>query len=324
LKKYGLLIFIITLNILLIPIAGVEIFGDKSQNITNETTEKADETDYFLVYDSNEKEVIKVSELDYVCGAVAAEMPVLFEDEALKAQAVAAYTYACREREINRKNPDPEKENADISANPAENQGFLTVEDMKKRWGENFEKYYSKLKNAVEPVLGEKILYEDELILAVYHATSSGKTESCSTVWGSDLPYLKAVDSSGDTQVENYLSTASFTPKELKEKITALWPETIFSDNPESWIKDITKTDSQTVKSCVIGSARLTGASVRHCLGLRSAAFDVEYKDGSFVFTVKGHGHGVGMSQNGANQMAKNGSNYKEILCHYYQGVTIC
>lgn len=170
---------------------------------------------------------------------------------------------------------------------------------------------------------GEKLMYNGEMILAVYHATSPGKTESCAAVWGNDVPYLQPVDSAADTGVKNYLSKVTLTSGELKEKVLALWPETVFSDDPSQWIKDVTHTESQTVKTCVIGSAKLTGTSVRRCLGLRSAAFDAEYKDNAFTFTVKGHGHGVGMSQNGANEMAKSGSTYKEILCHYYKGVTV-
>ena len=326
-KRTSFLIFIVTVCLTVIPFfasgayksAQTEQLQDKAQ----ELTESSSEDDYFLVLDTSSDEVLTVSGFDYVCGAVAAEMPLLYEAEALKAQAVAAYTYACREREIQRAAPSKNLKGADLSADPSSNQGYITVENMKKRWGKNFERYYSKLTSLVADVYGKKILYQGQPILAVYHAISGGQTESCATVWGSALPYLVPVESSVDQSVDGYKTEVTFTKEQLKELVLARWPETVFDNDPAKWLGQTMYSDSGTVTQIQIGSAQLTGVSVRHCLQLRSAAFSAKYGENGFTFTVLGYGHGVGMSQTGANQMAKQGADYIEILTHYYSGVTI-
>ncbi|MBQ6570539.1 MAG: stage II sporulation protein D [Clostridia bacterium] len=313
-KKMYVLIFALTFCFATIP------FFASGAYKTAEFDRKAvppepDDGNYFLV-SSASGEIIKVSDFDYVCSVVAAEMPILYEDEAIKAQAVAAYTYACRQRNSARKSGSE----CDISADSAKNQGYLTVDQMKERWGKKFNKYYARLKKLVGSVYGEQILYEGEPILAVYHAISGGQTESCAVIWGNDLPYLVPVDSEYDKSADGYKTTCALTADELKEKILARWPETIFPDDPAEWLVETQHSDSGTVTQIQIGSAKLTGAAVRRALSLRSAVFEANYTDKGFVFTVYGYGHGVGMSQTGANQMAKQGFDYKEILLHYYHG----
>lgn len=279
--------------------------------------------DIFKVLNNDSGEITEISALDYIIGCVAGEIPISFHEEAIKAQAVAAYTYADRQRQSERKNPTEALKGADISNNSAKDQSFLTVDEMKTKWGSNFDTYYEKLSSAVTAVIGQKIVYEDEPILAAYHALSPGVTESSANVWGGDLPYLTAVESAGDISADGFESEVTITADELKSKVLDKYPETTFEGDSSGWVSGAVTTESGTVTSIKIGSKTMTGAVVRNLFGLRSACFEVSFTDGSFIFFVKGYGHAVGLSQTGANYMAKNGAVYTEILTHYYQGTQI-
>ncbi|MDR1565121.1 MAG: stage II sporulation protein D [Oscillospiraceae bacterium] len=320
--KYAGTTLILAIAMILIPLTA----GGGLSKITDELVmePKPESTaEAFKVLDYKTGTVSEVSAFDYICGTVAQEMPISFEPEALKAQAVAAYTYAERQRRAERENPNPDLKGADLTNNPSVNQGYMSKEELRKLWGKSFETYYKKLSSAVEPVLGECIVYKGEPILAAYHALSAGKTENSEDIWGGELAYLAAVDSPGDVQAAGYESTVTLTIEELKQELTAAYPEIKLEGEAEKWISDIKKTDSGTVTEIKIGSQVITGAGVRNILGLRSACFDVKYADGSFTFTVHGYGHGVGLSQTGANYMAKNGADYISILKHYYSGVEV-
>ncbi len=238
---------------------------------------------------------------DYVCGVVAAEMPAEFETEALKAQAVCARTYAVKNMEERGSNEVP----YDIY------QAYCSVDDMKQKWGDSFDKYYEKISSAVKATKGEIMIYENEPVLAVFHSTSAGKTENSENIWGGEVSYLKSVDSSFDENAPNFLETVSFDIDEIKEKLG----DTSFN------IKE--RTEAGYVKTVVVGDIEFTGREVREMLGLRSSNFDVEIKDNKAYFTTKGFGHGAGLSQYGANFMAQNGSTYTEILNHYYTDIDL-
>lgn len=322
-KKHMGTVLLLTAAMLLIPLTA----GGGAGKVINESQRTfaapQESDDFFLILNTESGQVEKVSAFDYVCSTVAAEMPVTYHEEALKAQAVAAYTYADRLRSAQRANPSENMKGADLSTDPSKNQAYLSKEQMQERWGRKFGEYYEKICKCVSEVQGLRILYNGEPILAAYHALSSGKTESSANVWGGELAYLASVDSSGDMSAENYESTVKFAPDKLKEKITAQFPEAVFEGDAANWIKDIERTDSGMVKSVTAGTQKMSGVSMRYCLGLRSACFDVSYTGGLFVFTVKGYGHGVGLSQTGANYMANNGAKFDEILKHYYTGVEI-
>ena len=160
------------------------------------------------------------------------------------------------------------------------------------------------------------ITYESKPITAVYHAISSGKTEDAKDIWGTEYPYLKPVSSEGDKLSKDYISEASFSVEELKSKLSS---DAEFSSSPANFFGKISRTDSGVVKEIEVCGKALKGARIRTLLDLRSSNFEVKYEAEKFVFTVYGYGHGVGMSQNGANYMAKQGSDFKEILCHYYK-----
>ncbi len=268
----------------------------------------------FLVQNTENGSITEIEAEDYIFGVVAAEMPALYEEEALKAQAVAAFTFACL-----RKAENSSKE-YDITNNHTTDQSFITKEEALKKWGENASKYEEKIKAAIKAVSGYMITYEDKPIVAVYHAISSGKTEDAKDIWGEEFPYLKPVSSEGDKLSKDYITEAQFSAEEIKTKLSS---DIEFSGEESGYFGKPTRTDSGVVKEISVCSQELKGARVRTLLDLRSSNFEVEFKDGKYIFTVYGYGHGVGMSQNGANYMAKQGSNFKEILTHYYKGCKV-
>ena len=271
-----------------------------------------EETEKFKVSDGG-----KVSELtaeEYILGVVAAEMPALYEEEALKAQAVAAYTFAVKRREENK------DKDYDITSDYNIDQSYISRDKLKEKWGSNAEQYIEKIEAAVNETKGIIITYNGEPITAVYHAVSSGITEDAKNVWGKEIPYLKSVKSEGDKLADNYISTASFTEAELKEKLKG---SVDLSGKPENYFKNPKKTAAGTVTEISVCGNTVSGFTLQKLLGLKSASYTVKYEKNKFTFTVCGYGHGVGMSQNGANYMAKNGSDYKEILNHYYKDCKI-
>ena len=268
----------------------------------------------FRVCNLADGSVSTVSEQDYLFGVVAAEMPASYGEEALKAQAVAAYTFACRRREQNA------DRSYDLTTDPSLDQSFLPREEARKKWGDRADDCEKTIEAALSAVRGERLLFNGELILAAYHAISPGRTEACESVWGGDLPYLRAVASPGDLLAPDYRTTAAFSAEELAQKFTE---ECSLSGEPAAYFSGIKKTPSGTVLEITVCGKTLKGSRVRALLGLRSAAFDVEWKDGRFLFTVYGYGHGVGMSQYGASVMARQGADYREILSHYYPGTVL-
>ncbi len=279
--------------------------------------------DILKVLDFTSGQVLELSMRDYVIGAVLAEMPASYHKEALKAQAVAARTYAVRQREKQRLSPDELLMGADISNDSTRYQAYFTYEQAKAFYGESYETYYNIVSEAVDETEGEVLVYGGEPIVAAFHSTSGGITESAEVVWGSSLEYLVPVDSAEDENSPVYLDEKSFTAEELCEQIEAEYPDADFSDEPDKWLAIGERSTSGTVIELSAGGEILSGADFRRIFSLRSANFTVEYTDGKFVVTTKGNGHGVGMSQYGANTMANNGASYKEILLHYYTGAEI-
>ncbi len=267
----------------------------------------------FKILRSETNVVEDITYADYIFGVVAAEMPALYEIEALKAQAVAAHTFA-----LHRKATNSDKE-YDITDDFTLDQAFITEGAAREKWGENADEYIKKIKTAVSDTQNLALTYNGEIALAAYHAISFGKTEDCKNVWGGSRPYLTSVISIGDKLSPNFISTKTVSVAEFK----ALFPTLNLTDNPKDYFKDIQKTDAGTVKTLNVCDHQISGSEIRKALDLRSACFDVSQKDNTFTFTVYGYGHGVGMSQNGANYMAQQGADYKEILYHYYKGCKI-
>ncbi len=277
----------------------------------------------FKILDEETGQVTEMSERDFVIGAVCAEMPAEYHEEAIKAQAVAAHTYGMYQRGRELKDPTPELKGAHLSNDSTKYQAFFTKEQAQAFYGDKFEEYYAKIEKAVDEVLDKIIVYDDQPIAAAFHSMSGGKTEKASVVWGNDVPYLEPVESPADTTAPDFLSTATFTSEELKTRLTAVRAELTLPEDKAKWFTGWERSDSGTVTKVTVGNETFTGLELRAALGLRSACFEVKNEGDTFTFTVKGYGHGVGLSQYGANQMAQEGKTYDEILKYYYTGVDI-
>lgn len=269
----------------------------------------------FTVKLTEKNKTVKLSAYEYICGVVGAEVPAEYELETLKAQAVAAYTFALKRKQANK------SKKYDITDSISTDQAFISDSDAKKEWGSNYDKYKEKIGSAVKAVLGQRLTYNGELILSVYHDISSGRTESAANVWGGDYPYLVSVESAGDVLSPDYLSEVTVTAEGLKAALTSF--KITFSEDADTWLGEKKTTDTGTVLSVPICGVTVSGSELRSALGLRSANFDVAFSDGAFTFSVRGNGHGVGMSQYGAQFMALQGSSYTEILKWYYKGCEI-
>ena len=283
-------------------------------------TAPAKEEDAFRVLDAASGSVVVMGEREFLIGTLAAEMYPSYQIEALKAQAVAAYTYYGYRRAAARESG----EESDFSDVPSTFPGLYTERGMREKWGDKYPAYYQKLCEAVDEVLGQRILYEGEPIMAVYHAISPEQTESAAVIWGGDLPYLQPVKSPGDTLAPTYESVVTVPVTDFAAGVKELGAE--LSGEPDKWIDftNIRRSPSGTVTEIKVGGKALTGRQIRAAFDLRSAVFTVVYRaDSGFTFTVHGYGHGVGMSQYGANCLAAQGKTYKEILQYYYKGVTI-
>lgn len=279
-------------------------------------------SDTVKVFLSQDKSVVELSDEEYLVGCVAAEMPAGYDIEALKAQAAVSYTYLISLRLNPGASDKKEISGADISDSSQTHQGYINKEERQKKWGDNFERYEKKILEAVNAVRGKVITYNGKPITAAYHAISTGRTEDAQNVWGGEVSYLKAVTSDGDRLSPNFESELAVTPQELKQKLQG--EGVSFSDNPEEWIgKEISATESGTVTLISIGGKAFTGQQIRAALSLKSAAFTAAYSNGSFIFKTAGYGHLVGMSQYGADYMARQGGKWDEIIRHYYTDVEI-
>jgi len=279
---------------------------DKNEETANKHEEvKTEEKENLItVYRSNGI-ILELQMEEYIVGVVAAEMPASFNIEALKAQAVIARTYALKK--ISR---------GEVLTDTVSTQSYIDVFQMKEKWGNDYAKYYNKIVNAVNSTKGEYLIYDGEYIEAVYHSTSNGYTEAAVNVWGKSYPYLKSVESSWDKSVNSYLK---ITNKELETVLNILG----ISYDENIPINIIKRNDSGRVSQLKIGEKIFSGIEFRNLLGLRSTDFDIEINNDVMTIITRGYGHGVGMSQYGANEMAKKGYNYQGIINHYYNGVKL-
>lgn len=321
-KNYAVIPFIIAVIMLLAPLSAFLGRSSVSDEPSSErdsgyiSVSDSKDDSYISVFNPDDNSVEKMDMRDYCIGVVAAEMPASYEIEALKAQALVALTYAQYVKDNNI------SENGDIAADSSVNQGFLTEDEMKEKWGGNYDEYHEKICEAVDAVINYRIYYDSKPIDALYHAISFGKTEDAETVWGKDIPYLKSADSSWDKQSPRFSSTTVFDLEQFRERC-AKTDSISLGDDEKTWFSDIKKSKAGTVESIKIGGVTLSGAEVRTLFSLRSPAFDLTYDNGYFTFKSYGYGHGVGMSQYGANCMALDGKKYNEIIAHYYKGVSI-
>ena len=238
---------------------------------------------------------------NYVIGVVAGEMPALFQDEALKAQAVAARSYVLSK----------EKDGNYVVSASTSDQVFLTSYEMKEKWQNDYDEYYNKILNAVKKTTGEVLTKDNKILKAFYFSMSNGYTENSKDVFGEDL--TQSVESPFEISLSNFEIVKEFSKSELLEKLGV--------DNLNIENQQISETKH--TSSIIIGGKEFSGIEVRKLLNLRSTDFEIKQVGENFNIITRGYGHGVGMSQYGANELAKSGKSYKEILAYYYKNTKL-
>lgn len=277
----------------------------------------ADET--FTLYDVAEEQTLTVPADEFLTAALACEMDLSSPAEALKAQAVAAYTYYTR----------LQQNGQTIACDSGNWLVYVPQSAMQARWGEDYDANLALLQGIVEEVRGQLLTWQGQPALTSYFAISSGSTEAAANVWdpgaSEECPYLRPVASPGDRLSDGYCSSRTFTEEEFREAALAGFPEAglDLSGPSDQWLTGLEYTPAGTVKQARLGGVEVTGSQLRTAFSLRSACFTLTAQEGSLTFQVRGWGHGVGMSQAGAVFLAKRGADYQEILAHYYPGTEL-
>ena len=308
-KRFFIGSVIMVTLIMLIPLIVVMIMGGVIDN-------SARDSDLIKVYFDKEDTVKEINIGDYLVGVVAAEIPAEFEAETLKAQAVAARTYM----KYHQNNKTEHKDGAVVCTDYKHCQAWVDINEKMEGWGDNAKKYRSKMESAVSDTSGELVKFESEPINAVFFSTSSGKTENAVDVWGEEVPYLISVNSPGEEGAPHFMSEKVMSVEEVKQIISANVEGADFSNG---LFGNIIRSDAGGIITIEVGGVQIKGTALRTMLDLRSTNVQIKEENGNVIFNVKGNGHGVGMSQYGANAMAKNGCDYKEILTHYYSGCVV-
>ena len=302
-------IAVIIISVIFIPFIITSFFYEyKLQHIQSGFNSNKDETVVRVLTKNNTVEKINLE--DYLVGVVSGEVPVSFEKEAIKAQAVAARTYALKQIE-NHKNYEYDVKD-DTSS-----QVYQTDEELRNKWGNNYDEYVKKIKKLVNETERKQISYNNEVIYAFFFSTSNGKTEDNKNVFGKDLPYLKVVDSSFDES-----ETKNFTTVKIVS-LDDFYKQLNLEKSDELNITDIVRTESGRISSIMVNGKAFTGRDFQKRLSLRSNDFTIQKNNENITITTKGFGHGVGMSQYGANALAKRHKTYDEILKYYYQGTNL-
>lgn len=320
-KKFlAIYIFLIAVN-LAVPFAYSKIYGKGKEPATEgrQTDNSRENRQTVFLYDLEKEKVTEIPLLDYLIGCAACEMPASYEENAIKAQMIAAHSYYlyCKE------NPGS-IETDYITFNESNMQTWRSKETLNRYWGSSYYDYYEKFTRCANRVINSVVTYGGQPALTSYFAMSRGKTESSENRWGKALPYLVSVESPYDVLSEDNIKIKEFTVSELYTMLKSYFPNLkISEETPENWFGDITYFDSGYAQYVTIGIDKVPADQLRDCLKLQSTCVMFFYEDGKFSAVTKGYGHGVGLSQYGANQMSQNGSDYKEILSHYYPGTEI-
>ncbi len=288
------------------------VFGlsfKKSENFIDSFRLKLTETD----------EIIEISAEDYIIGCLFAQIPITYHENALKAQAVAAYTYALRMTRDNRllqSGGDYDLTDSSVTCQP-----YFTEEKARDYYGEEYDNYYEKIRECAGYGASHILEFNDLPIYAVYHSISNGMTNTGMSVWGRNLPYLQSADSSWDKEHNNYLCTNEITVEKMRAMLLDYSRGITMPIDYSLWFSKPTVNAAGYIESMMVGDTIISGGDIWRIFNLRSTDFTVEYTGSVFLFTTKGYGHGVGLSQYGADYMAKCGYTAEEILLHYYSGV---
>lgn len=274
-----------------------------------------------LVYDAECKKTRAMSLEAYLVGVVAAEMPASFEPEALKAQAVAARTYACRRLDDPCQSGEPP---ADICTRSGCCQAYRSDEACRDGWGKNYAENAKKIAAAVSATAGEAIYYDGALIEALYHSSAGGVTEDAQHVFAAAQPYLVSVPSPGEEVSAQYEKRLRLSAKSFASAVNEEWGRArLKASRLKKQVRVLSRYPSGRVETLQLGDVTVSGRELRKLLGLNSANFTLSFSGDEVCIDTLGYGHGVGMSQYGANAMAQAGRSYREILTHYYPGVEI-
>ena len=278
---------------------------------------------FFRILDKSTGRVSEVPVRDFVRGAVVSEMPATFHTEALKAQAVAAHTWALNQHMRQQRSPDPALRGADFSADPGKREGYMTERQAMEFLGPNAQMHWEKITAASDSVLEFIMEYDGQPILAAYHAMSAGMTECSGNVWVAPRPYLQPTHSEGCLLAPNFEVQTNLTQARVQNLLRAEHPGIELSGSPGEWFNVVSRSDSGYITEVQAGSIMLHGRDIRTMFGLRSHNLDIRFDGQNFIFTASGHGHGVGLPQYGADFKARQGYTFDEILDHYYSGIVI-
>lgn len=262
-------------------------------------------------------ETLTMTMQDYIVGVTAGEMPASFHPEALKAQTVAARSYALYCAAMHKHGE------AQVCTDPGCCQAWCSDEQLREKWGDRYEEYQAKLRAAADATEGQYLAYEGEAVFAAFHSSSAGCTEDCGAIW-EPTPYLTSVSSPETAaDVPGYVSTVYCAAIDFRDTVLSAYPTADFSGEESAWISAVENDAAGRVAGAVLGGVFVPGDRLRTLFSLRSTAFTLAYEEGQFVFTVTGYGHGVGMSQYGAEVMARSGESCPAILAHYYPGTEL-
>ncbi len=311
-KIFFKFLFFLSLLLLFSPIILGLCFPRLSLSNTPLSAFDKNRSETFITVLNHKTNVIAEVPLEtHLTGVLAAEMPAAYNIEALKAQAVAARSYILSKAE----STNPEHPEAIICTNPSHCKAWISEAEAKSKWKPaEASSNWKKLKSAVSGTMGEYMVYDGETVEAFFFASSGGKTENSEDIWGGSRPYLKSVESPGDILSPDHVSVAKIKTEDFSKKLNLSAPPII---------ENISRTEGGSVSTITINKNSFKGTEIRKAFGLKSANFTIDIKSDFVTFTVLGYGHGVGMSQTGANYMASMGKKYTEILSHYYTNIQI-
>ncbi|NLG37844.1 MAG: stage II sporulation protein D [Clostridiales bacterium] len=272
------------------------------------------------IFDHELNQIVPMDLETYVCHVVAAEMPASYEMEALKAQAVAARTLAS---EALLEGSRSCTAGSDMCTRADHCQAYDSETACRDKWGSEYNFWWGRVTEAVAATVGVIMTYEGEPIEVFYHAVSGGRTEDVENVFSQALPYLRSVSSEGEEQEKNFQRQISYSPKDFREKIRRYFDITLPGGNLSDSVRILSYYDSGRVREVRLNNQTVTAVELRRALGLPSTQFRIIFTASSVVFDCQGYGHGVGMSQAGANVMAREGSDFRDILTHYYTGISL-
>ena len=293
----------LALSMIFTPI--IPMHGKTEESKASSASSKAEKEDIITLYRTDSDRTVELLLSDYLVGVISAEISPLYSEEAIKAQAVAAHTYALYQAE----------KGVTLTDDHTKHQAYISPEEAKEKWGDKYDLYAKKITSCVNEVKDKVITYDGKIILPAFFALCSGKTENSGDVWEENLPYLVSVASEGDK-----LSPELVTEKEVTREEFEAFVGISLNDTP---VFSLDCTEAGAVKVLTVDGKEFDGDDVQKAFGLKSNNFSLTYRENTFLFTVQGNGHGVGMSQYGADFMARQGADYREILKHYYTGVEI-